>query len=101
VRLIQAPEISELPNGSETFACTTRVSLGDQTVAEAMASRMSTWSIRTYVVVSKSRTEAAKVAFIASNASVGLEAMLRPVSGMRPERGNVWLKEGKGKANGW
>ena len=75
--------------------------MGDQTVAEPMASRMSIWSIRTYVVVSNSRTEAAKVAFIASNASVGLEAKLRTVSRIRPETGNVWLKDGKEKANGW
>ena len=89
MRLIHAPEISELPKGSETFACTTSVSLGDQTLAEPMASRMSICSIRTYVVVSSSTTEPAKVAFIASSASEGLAAVLRTVNRIRPAYGNV------------
>src|SRR5207245_8803474 len=99
VRLSRAPLISELPNGSETFAWTTNASLGDHTPVGAFPSRRSRRSIRTYVVVSASSRDEANVEFIARIRSTSLEGMSRTVSRMRPPDGNAWAIGGSAKAN--
>ena len=99
--MIRASAISELPNGSETLACTTNVSFGDQTVVEPTPSRRSIRSIRTYVVVFSSSPEAAKVEFIASNASDALVPMFRTVSRILAPEANVWSIPGNANVKGW